>query len=303
MTDPSQPRDSHVDGAPGFTSTEQEIVIHRRSGGKDIYLRGMLYMPLGSETDPEEGYHPYRVPCVVCAHALNAGFTSLINYAIPLAERGYASLVFDFYGAREGGESGGDTKDLSLETQEEDLEAIFDYLMFQSWCDPDLIYLLAEANGANAAITFAGDHPTWVRSLALMYPMAQLHDEMVEAFGDGRRAPKAFRYQGTLVSDRFAIEAIWRDPLEKASHYPGRTLIIHGSEDTVTPLIDAARLADAFPDPQLKVIEGAGHDFITYGSQIATKWVIDFFNEQLAISEDERNFLPLIRDVERRMHL
>lgn len=337
MSDPMSPQDEHVDGAYGFDSTEQEVVVHRLDHGRDVYLRGMLYLPLGVKSgrggwkrperirrpvpkdpyldDPDEidwnkqgqmakilaeheevdeaaaeracGDEQFGVPCVVCAHALNADLGSLVSYAIPLAERGFAALTFDFFGARGSGASGETARELTVETQERDLEAVFDYLASQPWCNPKQMFLLAEANGVNSAILFAADNPDRVRGMALMYPMAQLHDQMVEAFGDGSSVPKTFTYEGTLVSDKFALEAIWRDPIESAAHYPGKTLVVHGSEDTVTPLVDAARLADAFPNRDFMVIEGAGHDFMTSGSEVATERVVGFFNSLLGADEDD----------------
>ena len=82
--------------------------------GRSIY--GELYLPNGVE----------RPKLIIYAHEIGCTHTTSREYAAHLAGRGYAFFAPDFRGGGERSKSEGDTVDMSVLTEVEDLEEIFD---------------------------------------------------------------------------------------------------------------------------------------------------------------------------------
>jgi len=58
--------------------------------------------------------------------------------------------------------------------------------------------------------------------------------------------------------------------------YSGKTLIIHGSDDSLVPLSYSERAVKTFPDAKLITLDGAGHVFYGNAMRKASEDAVKF---------------------------
>jgi uncharacterized protein len=146
--------------------------------------------------------------------------------------------------------------------------------------------------GAAIALrTAAEDHR--VASLVLESPMVDL-DASVAALLRSRRIPFA-RYLARLITrraGRLAGVALNRPrPIELAPRVACATLFVHGTNDTLVPINEARRLADALAaPPRWFDVSGAGHiNVIAVGGDELIDHIAAFLDEvaQLKTSAED----------------
>lgn len=203
-------------------------------------------------------------PVLILVH----GFTGHMEEEPLLAVRdaavraGFAVLRAELYGH---GKSGGDFRDHTILKWMENAEAVTEYA--KSLPFADRIVFCGHSQGGLLAVLLGKTCPHAYAGLLELSPGVSIPDDM---------------RQGNLLGERFDPDHIpdeiptWEDltlsaeyirtmrdidPYEAARSYPGPVMIIHGSEDEIIPLDDVCRLAQAYPDGELKIIEGDDHNY------------------------------------------
>ena len=183
----------------------------------------------------------------------------------------------------------------------EDVGDYADFLL--DWADalqlPPFV-LAGHSMGGGIVLTFALRHPQRLRGLTLVATGARLrvHPDILQAIRTDkervgqqlvdwvhshRTSPAQRRqylrhflstdadvmYGDWLACDRFDVMQQLLD-----IHLP--TLIIAGSQDRMTPVKYASFMAEAMPDADLTVIEGAGHMIMLEQSELVTGAVAGF---------------------------
>jgi dienelactone hydrolase len=210
---------------------EQLIEFDNRAGHR---LRGMLHQPdVSGEPRP---------PGVVLLH----GFTGdrmeshwlFVKTSRALARAGIASLRFDFFGS---GESDGEFREASLETEVADAQDAADFLRRESGMDPERLGIMGLSLGGAIAALVA--EPLRARALVLWSAVAHL--PLMRRFAESfaRPLPGAdgdAEYGGHRVSHKFLDAADRLDPLAGVAAFTGPTLIIHPERDEHLPLTHPA---------------------------------------------------------------
>ncbi|MDD7293320.1 MAG: hypothetical protein PUG83_07470, partial [Clostridiaceae bacterium] len=115
-------------------SVEREDFSCERDG---LTIKGTVFLPKG-KTD---------CPIAVISHGFMANQMFSQIHAQNLAKMGYAAFCFDFCGGTLVGSSDGDSTDMSVLTEVEDLKAVIEFAKSQSYTDENELILLGCSQG------------------------------------------------------------------------------------------------------------------------------------------------------------
>ena len=254
--------------APAFKVEEQSF---QRNGMK-IY--GKLFIP-----DSES-----PVPLVILSHGFGGNHGGVKGYAAAFAEQGIAAYIFDFIGGGNHIKSDGKMTEMSVLTEAEDLTVILDNLKADSRFKPEQIFLLGESQGGFVSTYIAALRPADVAGLVLLYPAFVLHDYVRRRTPDPERIPDTMKLLGKTVGRIYNKDVLSFDIYTLMPRYSGKTLIIHGSDDSLVPLSYSERAVKTFPDAKLIKLDGEKHVF--YGNAMrkaaedAVKFVQSIIDEK-----------------------
>ncbi len=228
-----------------------------RVGTQRVY--GMVHLPEPDLSGPPKPAHGF--PGVVILH----GFTGnrggdhrllplLSRY---LAERGVASLRFDFRGS---GESEGDFSEMTVSREVEDAVAGFEYFKDLPEIDPERVMLLGfSMGGIVAALAAPQVRP---HRLALWAPA--LPELWLKMLPGGYVPPAILDQGGWPIGRAFFLEMPRLDPLKAAAQWAashgGEARVFHGDADQTCPLEFGARYAEAL-GCDCMAIPGGTHTF------------------------------------------
>lgn len=241
----------------------EERCIQFENAGMKLF--GMLHVPAG------KGPHP----CVIMLHGYmgsrNEDHFIFVKAARELARNGIAAFRFDFRGS---GESEGDFKDISVETEISDALKAAELVRGLDSIDAGRVALLGYSLGGCVAACIAAQ--CGATSLALWAPTA-FADYLVEKDGETVKDPyiwlpenyrKAIEKNGYVDMGGFSrgkpfFESIkYYDPLSAIAEYEGPVILVHGSEDQAVSLINSQLLHESAKGSKiLVVVDGADHSF------------------------------------------
>ena len=132
-----------MDRSGGHQVETEELTIE--SEGGSIYA--VLYRPIGEETPR---------PTVIFSHGYGDTNRGGSRYAQTLARQGYLVCCFDFRGGGPGSQSDGSNLDMTIFTEQFDLETVLDALRQRDDVDSGNLFLLGNSQGGVvSAITAA----------------------------------------------------------------------------------------------------------------------------------------------------
>lgn len=227
-------------------------------------------------------------PAVILCHGFLADQTSLDYEAMQYAIWGFAAFTFDFCGGGLHTISDGDTRDMSVLSEVEDLKAVFAYVKEQEYVRQDDITLAGHSQGGLVAAMCAAQLKEQVTRLILFYPAFCIPDDarkgrMQKASFDPKQVPEEFSCGRMKLGAVYAVTAMQLDPWKEITPYAGPVLILHGDSDKVVSPAYARRAVFEYnrghkEHAQLCILSGAGHGF--YGRE-----------QRAAAMEICRNFL------------
>jgi uncharacterized protein len=220
-------------------------------------LRGMLHQPEPS------GEH--RPPGVVFLHGFTADRMEshwlFVKCSRALERAGIASLRFDFFGS---GESEGEFREASLETELADAQDATGFLRREGGIDPERLGLVGLSLGGAVAALVAQS----VRARALVLWAAIAHLPLLRVLADSFARPIPggdgdLEYAAHQVSPRFLEGAERLDPVRAIAAFTGPTLIVHPEHDEYLPLthpVDYFRASTASVKEKI-IVSCADHTF------------------------------------------
>ncbi|MGI0518858.1 alpha/beta fold hydrolase [Treponema denticola] len=254
--------------APAFKVEEQ---IFQRNGMK-IY--GKLFLP--------DSVSP--VPLVILSHGFGGNHSGVKGYAAAFAEQGIAAYIFDFIGGGNHIKSDGKMTEMSVLTEAEDLTVILDNLKADSRFKPEQIFLLGESQGGFVSTYIAALRPDDIAGLVLLYPAFVLHDYVRRRTPDPERIPDTMKLLGKTIGRIYNKDVLSFDIYTLMPRYSGKTLIIHGTADSLVPLSYSERAVKTFPDAKLIKLDGAKHvfygDMMQKAAEEAVKFVQSIIGEK-----------------------
>ena len=241
----------------GLFSVERESFSCERDG---LTIKGTVFLPKG-KTD---------CPIAVISHGFMANQMFSQIHAQNLAKMGYAAFCFDFCGGTLVGSSDGDSTDMSVLTETEDLKAVIEFAEEQSYTDENGLVLLGCSQGGFVSAIVAAEMKEDVDALILLYPALCIPDdarsgEMMFAKFDPQNVPETFWCGPMKLGRRYVTDVIEMDPYEIINQYNGKVLIIHGNQDKIVDISYAQRAVEAYTqagaEVELKIIDKGGHMF------------------------------------------
>ncbi len=171
----------------------------------------------------------------IFAHGLSTNHGDMEPYARTAAERGMVTYVFDFCGG--GGYSMSSWQDnMSLFTEQHDLEAVAWELSREPYVDEHNLFLCGASLGATIALMAARANVQLVKGCALLYPAFNLHDAVHGACQRREDLPERFHVMSMDVSGDF-LRSCWDyDFFEHIPAFAQDVIIFHGDADQVVPL-------------------------------------------------------------------
>ena len=255
-----------VEAQAAFETEELYIL----SGENEIY--GVLYRPKGHEGE--------KLPLVIICHGYNDASWRSLKYAAPLAEAGFVTFCFDFCGGSEASKSTGSPLDMTLFTEQADLEAVIAEMKELPFVDGENIFLVGASQGGAVVAITAAAHPEEVRGLALIYPAFVLPDMLRNDFASADEIPDSFEFLSMTVGKAYYETMVDFDIYAAIAPYKRNVLIIHGDADELVPLSYSERALEVYDSAELKVIPGGIHFFSDEQASQAKSWILEYVQRE-----------------------
>ena len=231
-----------------------ETTFECKRGG--LSIRGTEYRPEGE-----------KLPVAIVCHGFMAWQDTVRQYAKELARMGYCAYCFDFCGGSvmKKGKSDGETTDMSVLTEVQDLEAVTEYVQSLPYTGNELLLMGCSQGGFVSALV-AAKHPDLVHRLVLFYPALCIPDDaragkMMFAKFDPKNIPERINCGPMKLGRCYPADVIDMDPIQEISPYRGPVLIVHGTKDNIVNLDYSRQAQRAYPNAKLHIIEGSAHGF------------------------------------------
>lgn len=227
----------------------------------DMKIRGTVFMPAG-QTD---------LPMAVVCHEFMTNRLFSYPYAMTLAKSGYAAFCFDFCGGGIVCGSAGDSRDMSVLTEIEDLKAVIAFAKEQSYTSDEPLLLMGCSQGGLVAALTAAELPEEIGGLILQYPALLIPDaarkgEMLWMSFDPDNVPEEMRSGPMRIGRQYATDVMDIDTLPTITRYTGKVLILHGDKDTLVNISGSQAAAEAYEaagaDVRFQIIPGGKHIFL-----------------------------------------
>ena len=251
-----------------YAYTTQELYAER--DGNRIY--GMLYRP----QDAGE-----KLPAIIFSHGFGGTYRVGVPYAQALAEKGYAVYCFDFCGGSYSSQSDGSPLDMSLRTEQADLEAVIRMVQELDFIDADNLFLMGTSQGGAVSAVTAADHPDEIRGLILLYPAFIMAERANELFQSEEEIPDTYYFMWMEVGHDYFASLLGYDIYAVIAGYDRDVLLLHGDADAIVPFSASERALEAFPSASLEVLPGAGHGFSGEDESTATRLIADYLQSHL----------------------
>lgn len=239
--------------------------LYAERAGNRIY--GVVYIP----QDAGE-----QMPAVIFSHGFGGNYQVGTQYAKAMAEKGYVVYCFDFCGGSPGSRSDGSTLEMSIFTEQADLESVITMLQSLDYVDKNNIFLIGTSQGgAVSAITVAA-YQEEVRGAILLYPAFCLVDQTKERFASVDDIPDTYFSLWMTIGRAYAENLLDYDIYEAISGYEKDVLILHGDADSIVPLSYSEKALDIYSSARLEVFPGAGHGFYGEDAQRAINLMLEY---------------------------
>lgn len=239
--------------------TDTFAITHFSCKRDGLTIRGKEFKPEGDD-----------LPSIIISHGFGGNGDDLVNDCAHLASLGYVVYSFDFCGGSVPGKgrSDGQTTDMTILTERDDLLCVLQYVKNLSYINQKKISLLGFSQGGFVSALAAANRPDDIESIILFYPALCIPDHarsgsLAGSSYDTTQVPEVIDCGNMLLGKTFHDTVVEMDPYTEIISYSGPVLLIYGTADSIVPDSYALRARDAYADEQchLQLIKGAGHHF------------------------------------------
>lgn len=233
----------------------------------DNQIYGVVYIPQMEKV---------QMPAVIYAHGYGVTHQNGIQYAERLAEHGYVVYCFDFCGGGNGSRSDGSPLEMSVFTEQADLEAVIDMVRDLDYVDSDNVFLFGASQGGLVSGITATANGEKLQGLILLYPAFEMVETVQTLFSGREEIPESYHFLWMTVGRRY-FEDIWDyDVYDVIGEYDKDVLLIHGDSDSIVPLSSSERALEIYPSAELKILPGAGHGLHGQDAETATEYMLEY---------------------------
>lgn len=247
-----------------FAYEIQELPTQR--DGNRIY--GVVYIPQDAGG---------QMPAVIYAHGYGVTHQNGIQYAERLAAHGYVVYCFDFCGGGNGSQSDGSPLEMSIFTEQADLEAVIGMVRELDYVDRDHVFLFGASQGGLVSGITAAANQEEIRGLILLYPGFEIVENAQALFAGADDIPETYSMFGWMTVGRTYFEDLLDyDVYREIGAYEKDVLLIHGDADGIVPISSSERALEVYPSAELKVLPGAGHGLHGQDAETATEYMLEY---------------------------
>ena len=246
----------------GGAVKSDSIELFSLRDGKKIY--GVMYRNMASAK---------KVPAVILSHSSSLTHEAMSGYALHIAEMGYAAYCFDFCGGSKDSKSDGDTDEMTVFTEIEDLRAVATTIRQQTFVDPERVFLMGSSQGGLVSALLADQTADEFAGMILLYPAFNI-PELVRMFssmgglggwgGLGNLGDLGdLSGMGGMITMNEAFISSIKDynVWDNIGKFSKPVCIIHGTSDFIVPISNSEKAVALYPNATLHRIEGANHGF------------------------------------------
>ncbi|MCM1138676.1 MAG: glycosyl hydrolase 53 family protein [Muribaculum sp.] len=235
-------------------------------------ISGEIFIPYSSEY-MKDG----KLPIVIMSHGFNGTYIETQKYAESMAKNGIAAYTFDFCGGSMKSRSEGSTKDMSVFTEEADLEAITAMISRLPNIDAKRIILLGCSQGALVSALTATSNPNRYQGLILIYPallIPETADAMLEKTKDN---PCDYEFWGMKMSQKYYRQIKGLNILDRLEGYDKPVLTVYGEKDPITSPDTVNELKSRVKQIETHMIHNGKHGFPDpFNHRISEAYVLNF---------------------------
>jgi len=243
-------------------------IINIAYKNRTIYCK--LYMPEGNK----------NFPAIIMSHGYNGSAEDWNKECEYYARHGYIAVSYDFTGGSAGSRSEGFTsKDMTIFTEKEDLNAVLDYVQGLAKVDKKRIYLFGGSMGGLVTALVADERKADVLAIIMYYPAFCIPDNWREHFKSLEEVPEDFDFWGLTLGRDFVESIRDFDIFDNIGSFEGCVFILHGDEDSIVPLSYSDKVGSVYNSAKLWILKGEAHGFSPKGAEFAMKEVLKFMGE------------------------
>ena len=221
--------------------------------------------------------HPQHA--VILNHGFLANERMCHGYAKLLADLGFLAVTFDFCGGGIFSRSDGDSHDMTIFTEEDDLLHVIRGV--KARFAPRGVSLLGCSQGGLVSAMVAKGIPEQIESLILMYPALCIPDDarrgrMLFYRFDPQSIPDTLGRFPMRLGGEYARAVINLNALDLIGGYDGPVLYLHGTKDKVVSVSYARQAQGVYPCCEYHEIAGGGHIFRGAAERTARSLLADF---------------------------
>lgn len=223
---------------------------------------------------------------IILSHPFMSNQKVMKKYAEALAQKGYVAFTYDFCGGAMFGKSDGAFRDMSIDTEKDDLKAVIRYVDSLSYVDGSQLILLGASQGGFVSCLVASECQERLRKLILLYPALCIPEnaqsgKMLMITFDPNHIQETIKSGPFKFSAKYPESAINIDIYAVIQSLQLPIRIIHGTADRIVD-VEYARKAVTYmqnSSSDLVTIDGAGHGFTKKPQAAqAIQSILDFLN-------------------------
>lgn len=231
----------------------------------------------GKEIKGHEFIHPGdRMPAIIISHEFGNNQLSSARYVADQYNMGYNVYIFDFAGGGLLSTSDGDSTDMSVLTEENDLNSVINYVRDLNYTDTNKIILEGNSQGGFVSALIAAKRPDDISKLILNYPANMIPDTIRagDFLGnkiDSKNPPQSLTMFGifTLSRKYFTDAQTITDAYELIGKYRKPVLMTYGTADNMVPQSSFKNTEQAYSDIKAVAIKNGTHGYMTDPENLA----------------------------------
>jgi len=211
----------------------------------------------GLITKPKNGKD--RNPLLICSHGFNGNEQIFEDLTNEIVQKGFNIYRYHFCGGATTSKSSGDTKEMSIMTEKDDLNLVIDNAKTWDFVDSSKIYLLGESQGG-IVTSIVSNHRNDIAGTILWYPAFNI-PATARNYSTLESIPETINVYGFTIGKKYYQDIYNYYPYEDMGNINHKVLIVHGTKDLVVPLSVSEEAKKYYKNCEILTVDNANHCF------------------------------------------
>ena len=226
-----------------------------------------------------------KIPTVILCHGLTANYKRMMDCAELLKNYGIGSYIFDFRGGSDITISDGETEDMTVYSEVDDLNAVIDMVKTLDFVDTDKLYLLGHSQGGLVTALVANKRIDEINGLFLICPAFIIPEMSEELSGsakisfDDSLSDWWFTTGKKILSKKYLKIGKLINLFDDINGFNKPVYIFHGNSDDIVPLSYSKTANEEYNNSKLMILDNEGHLFTNKGEQTIINKISEIINK------------------------